>query len=288
MKIALGTVQFGLKYGVANTQGQVSPGEAQAILAYAARQGIDTLDTAIDYGTSEKLLGEIGIDGWQVVSKLPSIPKSVVDVHAWVHDSVQGSLLRLKVPKLRGLLLHRSQDLLGLQGKDLYRALVSIKEQGVVEKIGVSIYAPAELDTLCPHFTFDLVQAPYNIVDRRIVTTGWLSRLSQSGVEIHTRSAFLQGLLLMKREERVAAFDRWQPLWDDWEQWLVGQDVSPLHACLGFPLSQPEISRVVVGVDSMRHLQEILSNAVAARVIPPATLACNDEDLINPSHWRLE
>lgn len=286
-RLALGTAQFGLPYGVANHTGQVGRHEAGAILAHARDAGMDTLDTAMAYGESELRLGEIGVEGWKVISKLPAIPPSCPDVAVWVQESVRGSLARLRIPRLSGLLLHRPQELLGGQGQILYRSLSLLKEQGLVVKIGVSIYGPEELDALNPHFRFDLVQAPFNIVDRRMATSGWLKKLHQSGTEVHIRSAFLQGLLLMDERRRPAYFQRWQPLWKEWHCWLVEQAVSPLQACLGFVLAQPEVDRVVLGIDSLEHLRGILVSAGAPTVAPPTTLASQDLDLINPARWSL-
>ena len=284
-RLALGTVQFGVPYGIANQTGQVSCNEVAAILDYALAAGLDTLDTAIVYGESEQRLGEIGVGQWQIITKLPAVPESCTDVHGWVQKSVLGSLERLRAPKLYGLLLHRAQQLLGPQGDALYRALVAIKDQGKVEKIGVSIYDPSELDALCSHYQFGLVQAPFNIMDRRLATSGWLERLHQAGTEIHARSVFLQGLLLMKAASRPATFNRWQPLWQQWHCWLSEQTLTPLQACLGFVLAQPQVDRVVVGVDSLVQLKGILANVETPLVEPPVTLVSEDMDLINPSHW---
>src|ERR1700694_363089 len=135
-RFGLGTVQFGLRYGIANQVGQVSRDGVAAILHQARAAGVDTLDTAIAYGESEQRLGEIGVGQFQVISKLPAMPENHTDVAAWVQESVLGSLKRLKIPKLHGLLLHRSQQLLDTQGDALYRALVTLRDQGKVEKIG--------------------------------------------------------------------------------------------------------------------------------------------------------
>ncbi len=285
-RLALGTVQFGLPYGIANQSGQVSRDETKAILDHAWAAGLDTLDTAIAYGESEQRLGEIGVGQWQVISKLPAIPEPCTNVAVWVQDSVLGSLGRLRIPRLRGLLLHRPQQLLGPQGDALYRALGAVRDQGKVEKIGVSIYNPDELDVLWPHYQFDLVQAPFNIMDRRLATSGWLARLHQAGTEVHIRSVFLQGLLLMEAARRPATFNRWQPLWDQWHHWLDDQALTPLQACLSFAISQPEINRVVVGVDSLKHLQEIVAASNAAGALKfPNKLESTNLDLINPSKW---
>lgn len=285
-RLALGTVQFGLRYGIANQVGQTSCDEAAAILAHAWAGGLDTLDTAIAYGESEQRLGEIGVNQWQVISKLPPVPGGITDVTTWVQESVLGSLKRIGVSKINGLLLHRSQDLLGPQGELLYRAMVMLKDQGQVEKIGVSIYDPDELEALCPYFHLDLVQAPFNIIDRRLASSGWLTKLRQAGTEVYTRSVFLQGLLLMGEAKRPEIFNRWQPLWRQWHLWLEEQSLTPLQACLAFVGGQNEIDRVVVGVDSLRHLQEILNGSENHAVTPPLALMSEDLDLINPSRWN--
>lgn len=286
-RLALGTVQFGLPYGIANQAGQVSREEAAAILDHAWEAGIDTLDTAIAYGESEQRLGEIGVAKWRIVSKLPALQEPCKDVAGWVRESVDASLARLKVSRLSGLLLHRSQQLLSPQGGALYRELIALKDQGKVEKIGISIYNPEELDALWPHYKIDLVQAPFNIIDRRLAISGWLTRLQQDGVEVHIRSVFLQGLLLMESAKRPSIFNRWQPLWDQWHQWLADQALTPLQGCLGFAMSSPAVDRVIVGVDSLTQLVEILSKARYCGVPAPAGLSSEDLDLVNPSRWVL-
>jgi aryl-alcohol dehydrogenase-like predicted oxidoreductase len=285
-RLALGTVQFGTSYGVANTLGQVSREETALILGHAWSTGMDTLDTAIGYGESEQRLGEAGVKQWQIISKLPEIPKGCTDVASWVQNSVMDSIEKLGVSRLRGLLLHRPQQLLEPQGEALYKALVAIREQGKVEKIGISIYSPDELDALWPHYSFDLVQAPFNILDRRLVASGWLARLYQAGIEVHIRSVFLQGLLLMDATNRPEKFNRWQPLWDDWHRWLVDHESTPLQTCLDFAQSQPEISRIVIGVDSLQHLKEIIIASHLDSIIFPVSLKSSDTVLINPAEWK--
>ncbi|HCC54605.1 MAG TPA: aldo/keto reductase [Desulfobulbaceae bacterium] len=285
MKLALGTVQFGLPYGIANQSGQVSLAEAREILKVAGASGMTMLDTAVVYGESEQRLGEIGVQGWQIVSKLPSIPEGCIDYSRWIAEAVDGSLQRLKVKSLYGLLLHRPQQLLERCGDQLYRVLQQLKQDGLVQKVGISIYDPSELDTLCGRFQFDLVQAPFNVLDRRLIETGWLTRLAEHGTELHVRSIFLQGLLLMHPTGRDKRFACWGDLWSDWDNWLSNNRLTPLQACLRYVLSFPQISKVVVGVDSMSQLQEIL--AAAAGVMPkiPEELSSGDINLVNPANW---
>ena len=284
-KLALGTVQFGLRYGIANQNGQVSRPEAKAMLELARAAHIETLDTAIAYGESEACLGEVGTEGFSVVTKLPALPAHCLDVAAWVSQQASQSMERLGCTAVHGLLLHRSGDLLGPEGAALFRALEVLKERGQVHKIGVSIYSPGELEALSARYRLDLVQAPFNLVDRRLYKTGWLQRLKDDGVEVHTRSVFLQGLLLMRQADLPTKFTPWGDLWRRWHQWLSGHSISAVQACLAYPLAIPEIDRIVVGADGLSQLEQIVraTNVQAKSAIPD--LECQDERLINPALW---
>lgn len=284
-KIALGTAQFGLSYGIANHEGQISREDGKRILDLAAESGIDTIDTAIAYGDSELRLGKIGVRSWRIISKLPVIPESCPDIQQWVTEAVCGSLQRLKIKKLNALLLHRPQQLFEKNGDSIYTILQSLKQDGVVDKIGVSIYDPSELDALCTRFQFDLVQAPFNILDRRLIDSGWLVRLSDLDIELHVRSVFLQGLLLMSPFDRPGKFKSWEPLWSDWDRWLYLNGITPLQACLRYALSFPQISKVIVGVDSQKQLREIISASSGDFPELSDTLKTTDLCLINPANW---
>lgn len=286
MKLALGTVQFGLPYGIANRQGPVSSAEARAIIEYAVSIGIDTLDTAATYGHSEQRLGEIGVPTWKIISKLPPIPAGMGDVGHWVRITVERSLQLLRVRQLTGLLLHHPADLLGEHGVLLQRALLDVQAAGLVGKIGVSVYRPAELDELVRRCPVEIVQVPFNVLDRRILSSGWLARLHDLGIEVHARSVFLQGLLLFSRQARPAQFNRWKDIWRDWEDYLQASNQTPLEACLRFVSAHSAIDRIVVGIDSRRQLEEIFATLQGVVVSPPDYLLSHDPLLLEPSRWR--
>lgn len=285
MKLALGTVQFGLNYGVANTTGRVSAEAASAVLSKAQDCGMDTLDTAIAYGDSEAVLGGLGVKRWKVVSKLPAVPEGCPDVAQWVMEQTQGSLQRLGLSCLHGLLLHRPGQLLESEGPELRAALHSIKAQGLVAKLGVSVYGPAELDLFWQTYRFDLVQAPLNILDRSLIDSGWANRLKDAGVELHTRSAFLQGLLLMPADKRPEKFARWADVWQEWDRWLAVTGLTPVQACLRYANALDAIDRVVVGVDSVLQLDEIMAAAEGVLDTLPEFKPLQDDRLINPASW---
>ncbi len=285
-RLALGTVQFGLEYGIANESGCINFDEAGRILAEAADSGIDLLDTAIGYGDSERVLGQIGVADWKIISKLPALPDECPDVAGWVDAQVAGSLARLGVGSLYAVLLHRPNQLFEARGEQLHEALDRLKAHGRTEKIGISIYAPDELDRLFDGMRFDLVQAPLSILDRRLVDSGWAQRLKRLGVELHVRSVFLQGLLLMPASRRPVKFGRWQPLWSEWQRWLDETRLTPLQACLRYALSVGEVDRVVVGVDGVAQLREILAAATGPLTSLPSWPQNIDIDLLNPSRWN--
>lgn len=285
MKIALGTVQFGLDYGVSNTTGLPTIDEVRSSVQLGRARGLTTLDTAMMYGDSERRLGEVGVDGWRVVTKLPALPADMTDVRDWVLGLVRQSLAHLRVPSLYGLLLHRPLDLLGSQGHALYAALQHCQQQRLVNKIGVSVYGPEQLDALGGRFALDLVQAPFNVLDRRMLTSGWCDRLQAEGVEFHARSVFLQGLLLVPPAERPQRFQAWHRLLSAYDEWVSASGLSRVRAALGAAIALPGIDQIVVGAQSSAQLAEIIDASEGAAVQPPAELASHDADLIDPSRW---
>jgi aryl-alcohol dehydrogenase-like predicted oxidoreductase len=160
---------------------------------------------------------------------LPYIPDNVTDVERWISQHVDASLHRLKISNLYGILLHRSHHFID---ESVREALVSLKESGKVQKIGVSIYSPSELEVIPVIGTLGIVQAPLNLVDRRLVTSGWLKRLTDNGIEVHTRSAFLQGLLVMPQKSIPNEFSAWNSIWVKWYDWLDKMNISAVQACI--------------------------------------------------------
>ena len=285
MKLALGTVQFGLPYGVSNNNGQTPLDEAQKILELAHNSGISLLDTAMAYGDSEARLGKIGVESFRVLTKLPSLPENCTNPKKWAEEQVDGSLQRLGLKCLYGLLLHNPAQLLTSSGHHLFEALQGLKTRGLVEKIGISIYAPSELDELLKLFSFDIVQSPFNPVDRSLLTSGWMNKLHAQGIEIHVRSIFLQGLLLMTQNQVPSKFSRWSPLWKNWLTWLYQNGISPQAACLAFAKSQPEINQILVGVETRHQLEQILDAFHSSTPESFPSIESTDPDLINPTQW---
>ena len=288
-KIALGTAQFGLPYGISNTHGQVDRTEMDKIWQVARGANITLLDTAIAYGNSEENIGATESVGFDIVTKLPPLPDAETPVTEWVQRQIENSLAKLQRNSVYGLLLHNPADLLAEKGDELLAALVNLKRDGLIKKFGVSVYSPNELDSLysqIPSFRPDIVQAPLNVIDQSIASSGWLTRLSEMSVEIHIRSVFLQGLLLQQPNERSVGFSRWSSVFAQFDSWSSAQQMSPLAACLGHVLSYPEVSRVIIGVTSANELRQIIDASSGVHVRAPQSLQVTDVDLIQPMNWN--
>jgi len=286
-KLSLGTAQFGLNYGISNQTGKVKVQEVKKILQLAKNSNIDTIDTAIVYGDSEKVIGDIGFKNFQIITKLPALHEDCEDIYSWVEKNVKLSLKRLKTPSLYGLLVHRTEDLLGNYGMKLINALKIIKKNGLVKKIGISIYDPSECEKVMKLTRMDIVQAPLNIIDRRLELSGWLSKLSKNKIEIHTRSTFLQGLLLTPLKNIPPKFNIWNDIWKKWSQEIEKNKLDKITECLSYPLSHPEISRVIVGIDSLSQFKEIIkASKTNFKIKDWSLLSSTDQRLINPFNWK--
>ena len=286
-KLALGTATFGMEYGAFNPSGKVPFEQVGHILNLAEENNINSLDTAIAYGDSEVILGKLGVSKWKITSKIPQFPSSTESIEKWIHGEVCGSLERLGISQLYGLLLHKPSDLMGINGKQIWLALQQLKRSGLVKKIGYSVYETSELDVYWSKFKPDIVQAPLSIVDRRLNQSGWLTKLNSNGCEVHARSIFLQGLLLTEYHHMPDYFSSWKSLFSNFHQWLLTTGLTRLEACLSFALSQQEVSSVIVGVNSLKQLEDILSNNKWTNYDFPEHLAVQDPNLLNPSNWRI-
>ena len=287
-KIALGTVQFGMDYGINSISGQVLPAEIKDILNYACRQNIDLLDTAPAYGNSEQVLGKCNSHEFKIVTKTRHFDcLEIGNREAQLLDSdFSQSLTDLKKDRVYGVLFHNANDLLKHGSDKLFNRLNDFKQAGKIKKIGVSIYNHEQLQSIIDNFDIDLVQLPFNILDRRLVDSGMFRILQDRDVEIHARSVFLQGLLLMGMQNRASKFDRWKDLWKIWHEWLNDNQITALEAAIRYAISIPEISKVIVGVDTKDQLKEIITASDGILPNIPTELYTNDVNLLNPSNWN--
>jgi aryl-alcohol dehydrogenase-like predicted oxidoreductase len=287
MKISLGTVQFGMDYGVNSINGQINKSESVEIINYAHNHGISLLDTAPSYGNSEKILGDMNTEYFDIVTKTRNFRQDRIsekEIDLLIID-LNKSLRLLNRESIYGLLVHNADDLLKIGSDKIFKQLELFKKEGKVSRIGVSVYTSDQLQEIINRFDIDLVQMPFNILDRRMIDSGVLTKVYNKNIEVHSRSVFLQGLLLMNRKIRPKKFDRWKIQWKLWHEWLTDNHLTALEASLKYAISIPEISKILVGVDSKDQLREIIKSTHGNLPSIPKELFMHDADLLNPSNW---
>lgn len=261
-KICLGTAQFGLPYGITNSAGQVAENEVRAILEMAASAGLTLLDTAQAYGNSEAVLGRTLLcgHGFKLISKLQSQIQptfTAEDCLLW-EQLFERSRVCLGQPCLEALLLHSPGDLHKPGGEHLRDWLLSLRERGLVRRLGVSIYCSSDLDGVSPEL-LDLVQLPLSLYDQRLLSDGTIARLRAQGCAVHARSLYLQGLLLSPSLS-------W-PTWVDpadrehhamLENLAANRNWTLLECAVGFARAQQDLEAVVLGLCSRHELKQLL------------------------------
>lgn len=289
MKLALGTVQFGMAYGAFNTQGALGLDDVAACLDLAHSKGIKVLDTARLYGEAEQRLGQLNAPSrFRIVSKCPGLPEDE-SAGSQLLQAFDASLAALQTETIHGYMLHRADDLLKAGGSSIWKALQSLRASGKVQKIGVSAYDMDTVRQIAARFDIDLAQLPANALTPWIYDTQIIEELSQQSVEIHVRSAFLQGFLLSDPDKLPAYLTPWRPQLEHFRSRAAERNLAPLSLALAIVLANPAVSQVVIGVNNQQQLAEIL-NAVSSKTVDLrelANLAVGDARLTDPRLWKM-
>lgn len=289
-KLGLGTVQWGIPYGIANKNGQTPESEVSQILSSAKKNDVVILDTAAGYGQAETILGKQDLSTFQIVTKIPSFNEGMSDYEQKVFliESLNKSLETLRISKIYGFLFHNANNLLTSNSEILISTLLELKSQGLVEKIGVSIYDDEQLKKILDTFTPDIIQLPINILDQRLIHNGRLAQLNQLGIEIHARSVFLQGLLLIELDSLPNFFSPIKPLLKKIQERAKEQQISLLEAALSFVRDLEWIDTVLVGVESKSQFLQCLKNFNVKKSFDATGLDCNLSQFINPTEWKIK
>ncbi len=282
-KLALGTVQFGLTYGVAGRGEPVPENEVREILEDAAARGIDTLDTAPAYGNIEERLAQLSAGlPFRILSKIRAIPAEMRphEAASFALQSASQSLERLG-PALTGIFLHKATDWAGDRGKAIADRLITwAVEKGI--RIGLSCYSPDELLGLAKERPIALAQLPGNAFDQRLKA---VPAENLTGIEIHIRSAFLQGLLLMPSTQAAHRIPAAREALVGWENYYRRKNLTPLESALSIVKSFTGVNNIVVGVDNLRHWKEISTTWTKVTACSAEGFACNNLDIIDPRKW---
>ena len=284
-KICLGTAQFGSSYGLTNKNKELSVKEIGEILSLAENNGISFLDTAPTYGNAEYKLGNLEISDWNVVTKVKT--GNTISTNDSFYESVEASLNRLKIDNLYAVLIHNPKLFFEPQINRLLNQLSDLKEKGLIKKIGVSVYDSVEVDFILGNFDVDIIQLPFNVIDGRMIENNTLDKLKRRNIEVHARSIYLQGLLLMDTKDQIQQFGNWESIWKQLNSFCHDNKITPLEACLRYVLQNPKIDRVILGIDNYSQLEETIKAATGGAVNIPNELISLDDNLCNPLNWDM-
>jgi len=288
-KIVLGTAQFGDKYGITNKNGSPNFDEISKILNVCKNENICFIDTAANYNNVEKKLGKHDVKSFKIITKIPKILPCEGNIKQKILKIVYKSIRDLKKKSLYAILLHDSSDLKSRGNKEVYKTLLFLKKKKLVKKIGISIYNVNEIMNLINNFKIDIIQAPLNLIDRRILDKKLLSFLKKKNIEIHVRSVFLQGLLLSKQIQNNH-FKKYNKIWKNLDLNCKKNKIDILTLALNFVFTQKDIKKIIIGFDNSMQLSEILNCIKKLQYLKKIdffeNLISKDKKLINPNYWN--
>lgn len=281
-KIVLGTVQFGINYGINNSSGQVPLDEVCTILKKSEQAGVKTLDTSSAYGISEQVLGKALKDSgtkFNIISKYPMCDKSV-------RNTFRQSLENLSVDCLYGYMVHHFEFY--QENPEIFDEMTALKEEGKILKVGFSLYTIDELEYLLEkNVKFDILQFPYNIFDRQFEP--YMQKLVENDVEIHTRSAFLQGLFFKDTNTLPDMLKPLRSYLDKVHQYCNDKGVGVEQLTFGYVLANENVKGALIGVDN--HVQLEANLIVASCKLSQddfdfiKSIDIKEKELLNPSNW---
>ncbi len=283
-KIILGTANFQNKYGI-NNKCISTIKEIKNIKKIAEINKITEIDTAFSY-KAEKKLKNFNEEKWKINTKIPTINLQD-NIKETIFSMIKKSLKVLKKKNFESILLHNPNQIFNKKGYEIIKSLVDLKKKGLIKKIGFSVYRPIELNKLIKIFKPDLVQIPINIADRRFQCKGFLNKLKESGIEIHARSIFLQGLLTLEASERPNFFYPWKKELEKWDEYILQNNFNRIKVCLDFVNSIKEIDKFIVGFNSASQFDEIIKNYREKQIKKFFIFDNLNTKFLMPTKWKI-
>lgn len=286
-RLVLGTAQLGTRYGVANEGSSIGLDSARDLINAARSFGLATLETSTSYKASVGYLSQLDVSDFEVIAKVGRQTYGTGKLLGLKLDEEFRLLRRTLRREIATLLIHNAGLLIQEGGDTICAALLDLKAKGDVKEIGVSLYSPEEMERIPCLAQLDVLQAPLNLFDSRFVQDSVVEQFVANNLDLHVRSIFLQGLLLMSETQRPAYFGRWSATFKELEEFARDHDTSMLAVCLQFALNQAGAKKIIVGMDSADQLRELLEaprSNLPRELTPYSGL---DEELIDPRKWQV-
>jgi len=295
-KLVLGTAQLGLDYGIANKIGKPEENKAFEIMKYAVENGINYFDTAYSYGNSEIIIGKFlnfhknYKNKVNIITKMPSLKKEKLKEKD-INDCFFESLHRLEQKSLYCYMIHDFKDIVD-NCNVINKIFLKFKDEGLIKKIGVSIYDKSQIKFLLKNFDFDLIQIPINIFDRRLLMDDILVDLKKRGIEIYTRSVFLQGVIFLDKNNLPLKFKSIKKQLEKLNDISLKFHLSKEEIALIFVSTINEIDKIIIGIEKIEQLKRNIKIANNFKnfnkiksIINFKDFVIEDENIIDPRKW---
>ena len=285
-KIILGTVQFGLDYGINNTLGKIPIEEIHQILDFAYSKGILTLDTASGYGDSEEIIGTYLAKNpnkrFEIITKINSSETSL-------EEQLKESLRKLKVDKIEVLMLHSFE--LYENFKSQITAFCQKNKGKNFNELGVSVYTNDEIETIISDPNINRIQSPFNLLDNEMKRGEKYAKIKSNGKVVDTRSVFLQGLFFKDTNTLPVILEPLREPLEKLKRIAASESLSIEELAMGYALSMKFIDNVLIGVDSLDQLKKnmnVLSNSISKELVEEInSISIENTNLLNPSLWKM-
>jgi len=257
-KITLGTANFAMDYGISNNYKKLSTKEIKKIISHCEKINILRLDTAEGYNNCHQIIGDSIKKKWKITTKIPLIKSNnSYTIKKNIFELIDKILKDLKIKDIENLMLHDENQLLKSNGKKIFKVLRQLKKEKIIKNIGVSFYNKKKLNKTIKKFKIDAVQLPINYINREFLERDLLHMLKKKKIKIQARSIFHQGILLNKNikfkkkrfNEHLKYIHNWHKL----------RNLNYLQTALGFFSKKPFISNLIIGVDSLKQLNQIIN-----------------------------
>tara|TARA_B100000767_G_scaffold274240_1_gene306626 strand:+ start:1753 stop:2601 length:849 start_codon:yes stop_codon:yes gene_type:complete len=279
MKLTIGTAQFGLRYG-ANKE-KIKKSEIKKITSVLKINSIEHFDTAMSYGESEKVIGDIK-NKKKVITKIKLPSKKPKDLKKWFNRKLLRSLQKLKAKSLYGLLIHDTSDILG-KNNEFLNIILDYQKKNLIMNVGISVYEPKEIKKILQFWIPDIVQFPLNIFDQRFLKNSLLKKLKKLNIKIYARSCFLQGMLL--NDHLKLGNIKSQKLFKKYKKWCSINKINQITACLHFIKKIKHVDYLIIGFDNVIHLNQIINSFNKKLFFVPNIFNCNEKKFIDPRKW---
>jgi len=278
-RLIIGSANFTQKYGADPTE--IKHDEIQKILSIAKKNNIYKIDTAEVYLENKNVFMNID-KKFNFFSKIT--PNSKWISLEFCQKKLEDHFKTFNTNRFETILFHDIKILFTKNGPKIFKNLEELKKKKYFKKIGISIYDTNCLNYLITKYNFDVVQCPYNILDRRILSSGWFDRLKDLRIETHIRSIFLQGLLVNKLVYKNRYFKKWKTFFSEWFQKLEDNNISPIDYCLS-DLIKYDFDKIIIGVNNSKNLKEIINFRTISKN-KMINFKITDTKLIDPRNWK--